>query len=213
MGLSPLTSGDVRSINSSTSSWPPCDSSSSNATEMSAPSSFRSSERKSPGKQLRLSGARSMMSRQAAIALGAWSRSYCRKPARKRPTGCRRNVNSTTTPKLPPPPRSAQKRSAFSPSDASTTCPSEVTTVAASRLSSVSPYAPIRWPIPPPSVSPATPVSPKVPPGVASPCRWQTGSKSSQRAPPWQVAIPASASTLTSRSKRRSTTRLPSPTQ
>ena len=43
-------------------------------------------------------------------------------------TGCAWKVNSVTTPKLPPPPRSAQNRSAFSSALAVTRCPSASTT-------------------------------------------------------------------------------------
>ena len=51
------------------------------------------------------------------------------------PTSWSANSNSVTTPKLPPPPRSAQNRSAFSSADACTIRPSAVTTVAPTRLS------------------------------------------------------------------------------
>lgn len=54
-------------------------------------------------------------------------------------TGCSRNVNEVTTPKLPPPPRSAQNRSGCSDSDAVTTRPSASTTSASIRLSIVRP--------------------------------------------------------------------------
>jgi hypothetical protein len=44
------------------------------------------------------------------------------------PTGCSENRNEVTTPKLPPPPRSAQNRSGCSSADARTMLPSAVTT-------------------------------------------------------------------------------------
>ena len=56
------------------------------------------------------------------------------------PTGFRSNVNDVTMPKLPPPPRIAQKRSAFESSDAVNTLPSAVTTSACTRWSQESPY-------------------------------------------------------------------------
>ena len=67
-------------------------------------------------------------------------------------------MKSVTTPKLPPPPRSPQKRSAFSLSEACTMEPSAVTTWHERSASIARPVLRIRWPIPPPSVSPAMPV-------------------------------------------------------
>ncbi len=55
------------------------------------------------------------------------------------PTGWQRKVIEVTIPKLPPPPRSAQNRSAWLSSDAVTNVPSARTTSAASMLSSVIP--------------------------------------------------------------------------
>ena len=49
-------------------------------------------------------------------------------------------MNDVTTPKLPPPPRSAQNRSGFSLSDAVTMRPSASTTSASTTLSHESPY-------------------------------------------------------------------------
>src|SRR5947209_4734583 len=60
-------------------------------------------------------------------------------------------------PKLPPPPRRPQSRSAFSLSLACTRQPSAVTTSAPTRLSQARPCLRISQPIPPPSVKPATP--------------------------------------------------------
>ena len=79
------------------------------------------------------------------------------------PSGTQRNSNSVTIPKLPPPPRTPQKRSAFSSALAVTNSPSAVTRSTDTRWSTESPY--LRWiqPIPPPSVSPATPVCVTIP--------------------------------------------------
>ena len=74
------------------------------------------------------------------------------------PTGWSWNSKLVTMPKFPPPPRSPQKRSAFSVSLARTWLPSAVTTSAESRLSTVMPYFRLSQPKPPPSVRPATPV-------------------------------------------------------
>ena len=93
-------------------------------------------------------------------------------------------MNSVTTPKLPPPPRTAQKSSAFSSALAVTRSPSASTTSAASRLSIVRPYPRVRWPIPPPSVSPPTPVVEMIPHGTARPCSCVAASTSPQVAPP-----------------------------
>src|SRR5438309_134404 len=85
------------------------------------------------------------------------------------PTACRRYSNEVTTPKLPPPPRSAQNRSGFSVALVRARRPSAVTTSTAVRLSHERPYLRPMRPTPPPSVSPATPVSAAVPAVVASP--------------------------------------------
>jgi hypothetical protein len=76
---------------------------------------------------------------------------------------------AVTTPKLPPPPRSPHRRSAFSSSLARTKWPSAVTMSKASALSQVSPKRRPRRPKPPPSVSPAAPVCETVPAVVANP--------------------------------------------
>ena len=55
------------------------------------------------------------------------------------PMGCNVNRNELTTPKLPPPPRSPQKRSGFSSALAVSTRPSAVTTSAERRLSQARP--------------------------------------------------------------------------
>ena len=59
-------------------------------------------------------------------------------------SGWARNVNSVTAPKLPPPPRIAQKRSGFSSALAVTCEPSASTICAESRLSMVSPWRRVR---------------------------------------------------------------------
>src|SRR3954469_19518844 len=58
-------------------------------------------------------------------------------------TSGRRDSNSVTTPKLPPPPRRPQNSSSFSVALARTTRPSAVTTSAEMRLSGVSPHLPL----------------------------------------------------------------------
>jgi pectate lyase len=78
-------------------------------------------------------------------------------------------VLDVTTPKLPPPPCSAQKSPGFSSSLAWTTTPSAVTSSAASRLSQARPILRASQPSPPPSVNPPTPVVETRPPVVASP--------------------------------------------
>ena len=65
------------------------------------------------------------------------------RPSRSGRPGAARNSNSVTTPKLPPPPRSPQNRSAFSSALARTTLPSAVTTSAESRLSQVDAVHPL----------------------------------------------------------------------
>ena len=69
-------------------------------------------------------------------------------------SGCRRYVKVVATPKLPPPPRSAQKRSGSDASVTSSTSPSAVTSSTASRLSAARPCFAISQPSPPPSVQP-----------------------------------------------------------
>src|SRR5919112_3521004 len=84
--------------------------------------------------------------------------------------GCERKTKRVTIPKFPPPPpRSAQKRSACSLALAVTTRPSANTTVASRRLSQVRPYLRAETPIPPPCVDPAMPTVGHVPPGIIRP--------------------------------------------
>ena len=75
-------------------------------------------------------------------------------------------------PKLPPPPRSAQNRSACSFSLAVTRRPSASTTSASIRLSMLRPYLRERLPMPPPRVRPPTPVVEITPLGAARPKAW-----------------------------------------
>src|SRR3989304_2311075 len=100
------------------------------------------------------------------------------------PSGCRRYSNRVTMPKLPPPPRRPQNRSAFSSSLAWTTSPSARTTSAPIMLSTVYPSLRSSQPEPLPSVSPAMPVVGMRPPGMASPCSWVAASNSPQFTPP-----------------------------
>ena len=72
-------------------------------------------------------------------------------------------------PKLPPPPRIAQKSSVFAVALAVTSSPEARRTSASSRLSMVRPCLRVRWPTPPPTARPAIPVVPKMPVGTASP--------------------------------------------
>ena len=113
------------------------------------------------------------------------------------PTGWSWNSKLVTTPKFPPPPRSPQKRSAFSVSLARTWRPSAVTTSAESRLSTVMPYFRLSQPKPPPSVRPATPVVELMPSGVARPCACAAASKSASVQPGSTVARRAFGSTWT----------------
>ena len=92
-------------------------------------------------------------------------------------------------PKLPPPPRMAQKRSGFSSAAARRTVPSAITISADSRLSSARPYFGMSHPSPPPSVNPAMPVVPTTPPVVARPCSCVSRFNSFQRTPPCARAV------------------------
>ena len=100
------------------------------------------------------------------------------------PTGCSVSSSAVTTPKLPPPPRSAHSSSGFSVAEARTRSPSAVTSSAASRLSQARPCLRSSQPEPPPSVRPATPVLDTRPPVVASPCSWVARSTCAHVAPP-----------------------------
>ena len=135
----------------------------------------------------------------------AWRRASapCSRPQNRKPkctigpASCSANSNSVTIAKFPPPPRSAQKRSGFSLSDAVSRSPCAVTTRAETRLSIASPYFRLSHPIPPPRVRPPTPVWLIRPTGTASPCAWVAASRSPSRAPPPTFARRASGSTVT----------------
>src|SRR5215203_138048 len=129
-----------------------------------------------------------------------------RPPSTSGPTGCRASSNLVTTPKLPPPPRSAQNSSGFCDSEACATDPSAVTSSTDRRLSQVSPYLRTRWPNPPPSVKPPMPVLDTSPPVVASPCCWVAASNSFHLVPPPANARRNFTSTSTSFSCERSRT-------
>src|SRR6516165_1486541 len=110
-----------------------------------------------------------MNSRYHLITSAASSRLQSIGPAQTVWTGCDSKRNEVTTPKFPPPPRTAQNRSVFSSALATTKLPSASTISTESKLSMVNPYFRVRWPIPPPNVSPATPVVEMMPEGTASP--------------------------------------------
>ena len=113
-------------------------------------------------------------------------------------------------PKLPPPPRSPHSSSGFSSSLACTSCPSAVTTSAASRLSQVRPTLRISQPMPPPSVNPAIPVVDTSPPVTASPNACVSWSKSAHVQPPSATAVRRAGSTRTLVMADRSMTMPPS---
>ena len=129
------------------------------------------------------SGSEGSSSRYQRITSAVSARSYSTGPAMTAPCSpmsWQRNVNEVTTPKFPPPPRSAQNRSPCELSLAVTKLPSASTTSAASRLSTVRPNRRDRYPMPPPSVRPATPVDPRKPDGVAMPkptVAWSTSAQ------------------------------------
>ncbi len=85
-------------------------------------------------------------------------------------TGKVRKRNDVTTPKLPPPPpRLAQKRSAFSDALHVRTRPDASTSVRPTMLSDVVPCRRELKPTPPPSASPAMPTVGHEPPGIVRP--------------------------------------------
>ncbi len=136
------------------------------------------------------SGASLAMRRNSGSNSSAFSSGCTINPDRTSgPSGWSLNSNEVTTPKLPPPPRSAQNRSGLSLSLARTRLPSAVTTSAEMRLSMVSPNLRVVQPNPPPSVRPATPVVELMPSGVASACACASLSKSASVAPGWTLAV------------------------
>ena len=157
-----------------------------------------------------------MNSRYQRNTSAASARSYKTGPAcTVAGSGCARKVKDVTTPKLPPPPRIAQNRSGSRPASVSTTEPSASTTVAAIRLSIVSPKPRDRCPTPPPSVRPPTPVVEITPAGTTSPCSAVAASTWPSFAPPCTCTVEASGSTITASICDRSITTpsstLPSP--
>ena len=99
-------------------------------------------------------------------------------------------MNAVTTPKFPPPPRSAQKRSGFSLAFAWTNRPSARTTSAETRLSLVRPHFLVKCPMPPPRVKPPTPVVEIIPLGAARPKGCVAWSTSPQMQPAPAVTVP-----------------------
>ena len=128
------------------------------------------------------------------------------------PSGCSLNSNEVTTPKLPPPPRSAQNRSGFPRPLTCRSLPSAVTTSAEIRLSMVNPNLRVVQPKPPPSVRPATPVVELMPSGVTSPNSCASLSKSASVAPGSTRAVADAGSIRTDRIRDRSIRRPPSQT-
>ncbi len=122
-------------------------------------------------------------------------------------SGSSRNVNDVATPKLPPPPCSAQNSSVFSSSLARSCCPSARTRSTDSSRSQANPSLRSSQPVPPPRVNPPTPVVETRPPVVARPNGSVARSKSLIVAPPPTVAVRASGSTETAFIARRSMTR------
>src|SRR4029077_17779567 len=115
-----------------------------------------------------------------------------------------------TTPKLPPPPRSAQNKSGFSLALARTIEPSAVTRVNPSTLSQDNPKRRANHPVPPPRINPPAPVCETTPEGNTSPAFCVAVSTDPNRQPPAIRARRASASTVTWRSFDKSITRPPS---
>ena len=113
------------------------------------------------------------------------------------PSGTQRNSNSVTIPKLPPPPRSPQKSSAFSSALALTNSPSAVTRSTETSWSTERPCLRMIQPIPPPSVRPATPVCVTIPDGTASPNACVSRSSSPSSTPACTRAVRRSGSTRT----------------
>src|SRR5688572_340161 len=115
-------------------------------------------------------GALSIVLRHSSRTSGASSaRHAIAPPMMSGPTGYSLYSKLVTTPKFPPPPRRAHRRSWFSVALAVTTLPSAVTTSIDTTLSQVHPYLRVRYPIPPPSVSPPIPVFETKPISAASP--------------------------------------------
>jgi hypothetical protein len=95
--------------------------------------------RRSSAAVLSSSGAVAAQSRYQASFSAASSAGKYTAPANTSAIGWRRNSSAVTTPKLPPPPRSAQKRSGLRSALAVTVRPSAVTTSARTTLSAAKP--------------------------------------------------------------------------
>ena len=138
------------------------------------------------------SGASAMKSRRKPRTAGACSIGHTTMPASTvGPRGCSSKVKLVTMPKLPPPPRRPQNRSAFSSSLATTNSPSAVTTSHERRASMERPNLRMRWPMPPPRVRPPMPVWLTKPPVAASPKAWASRSRWALRQPPWAWIVRA----------------------
>ena len=114
------------------------------------------------------SGAASASAMNPAITSGVAGRKSI--PPTIVSTSWRRYLSRVATPKFPPPPRSAQNRSAWWSASTRRNSPSAVTISAASRSSIVIPCLRTRKPMPPLSVMPPMPTEPASPNPVASPC-------------------------------------------
>src|ERR1019366_4943132 len=102
------------------------------------------------------------------------------------------NVNSVTTPKLPPPPPlSAHNRSESDCLSTERNAPSAVTIRTARRLSIVNPRCREARPNPPPSVTPAIPTDGHEPPGTVTPDCARREYRSISWTPAPTVAVPA----------------------
>ena len=111
-------------------------------------------------------------------------------------SGCRANSNAVTTPKLPPPPRSAQSRSGCESASTCSTSPFAVTSSNETTLSHVSPCRRASQPMPPPRVRPPTPVCDTFPAVVARPCACDARSSAPRSAPPCTMARRLRGSTV-----------------
>ena len=100
-------------------------------------------------------------------AIEAWQ---AVRPAQPKMTDRKTGERVVATPKLPPPPRSAQNNSVFSSSLHMSCSPPAVTRSTETRLSHESPKRRVSHPNPPPRVRPEIPVVETTPPVVARPC-------------------------------------------
>ena len=155
-------------------------------------------------------------SRGAAVATGTSPRRTSAvggsrtAPPRIMPTGKSRYWKRVTTPKFPPPPRTAQNRSGCSVSLAISWRPSAVTISTAMSASIVRPCFRTSQPTPPPRVRPAMPTEPVSPKGVARPWAAAASVNSIAVRPGCAQAIRASGSMCRPRMSARSRTMPPS---